>query len=433
MTEENIHPALVELLATRISSLEKGVPKDFVLCEAGDQGWSLLNGDLPLPLALLKRSSLEQNGRWMKRFTEAFSVKLAPHGKTTMSPQLFAAQISSGAWGLTAATVDHIRVYRSFGYNRILMANQLIGKHNISWVLDELERHPDFEFYCLVDSIDGADILQRQIDEERPKQRINVLIELGVPGGRTGIRSDAVAIETAHHIHTHNPNLRIGGIECYEGVLPAVEDRDARVADLFKRVVNVAEACIDAGYFGDDNIIVSGAGSEYYDIAAKVFAASRHSPRFDSILRSGCYIAQDHLFYKRAFERVLERDVDAASIPGALSPALEIWGSVLSIPEPGLAVLNIGKRDISFDFEMPKPIKWFRPGSHRHPLELSGHSVSRLNDQHAYCELPEGSPLKVEDMVAFGVAHPCTTFDKWRNIFVVDDDYTVVDAIRTFF
>lgn len=435
MTSDPVHPALAELLETRISVLEKGVPRDFRLSDAGNQNWNLLRGDLPLPLAVLKQTRLDENGRWMKRFTDAFNVKLAPHGKTTMSPQLFAAQIDGGAWGLTAATVDHARVYRHFGHKRILMANQLVGKHNVAWVLDELEQDPDFEFYCLVDSVDGADLLQRQIDQEKRTQRINVLVELGVPGGRTGIRSDEAALDLARRIRTDFSNLVLCGIECYEGVLPnsGMQDRETRVSDLFARVVKLAEACIDADLFDTEKVIVSGAGSEYYDIAAKVFSASHHAQRFDSIVRSGCYITQDHLFYERAFARVVERDADAARIAGRLSPALEVWGAVQSLPEPGLAVLNIGKRDVSFDFEMPKPILWYRQGDHTHPQDLRGHSISRLNDQHAYCITPEGSPLQTGDLVALGVAHPCTTFDKWRNMFVVDDDYTVTKAIRTYF
>ena len=62
-----------------------------------------------------------------------------------------------------------------------------------------------------------------------------------------------------------------------------------------------------------------------------------------------------------------------------------------------------------------------------------GARVTGLNDQHAYLELPAASPLKVGDLVGFGISHPCTTFDKWQLIYVVDDDYRIVDAIRTFF
>jgi D-serine dehydratase len=433
--KEHANPAMAELLASRIRSLEKGVPEDFILGEAGKKGWNLLKGDLPLPLAVLKRSALDGNAKWMRRFSEAFDVRLAPHGKTTMSPQLFAMQIRDGAWGLTAATVDHVRVYRHFGFNRVLMANQLVGYQNISWLLTELADDPSFDFCCLVDSAGGAVLLQNQVATEQPSLRLNVLLELGVVGGRTGIRDDSEALALAHQIATECPNLTLRGIECYEGVLPntSAEKREALATELFVRVVELAEACLDAGLVTSKTFIVSGGGSEYYDIAARVLGRSAYAERFEKIVRSGCYISQDHSFYARAFARVKERDTHAASLPGKLEPALEVWGLVQSLPEPGLAVLTVGKRDISFDFELPQLTAWFRPGIHRTPEALAEHTIHRLNDQHAYCQVPIGTPLRVGDMVALGIAHPCTTFDKWRNLFIVDDDYNVVEAIRTFF
>ena len=62
-----------------------------------------------------------------------------------------------------------------------------------------------------------------------------------------------------------------------------------------------------------------------------------------------------------------------------------------------------------------------------------GHSITRLNDQHAFLRCPAGSPLAVGDLVGLGISHPCTTFDKWSLISVVNDTYDVVGAIRTFF
>ena len=34
---------------------------------------------------------------------------------------------------------------------------------------------------------------------------------------------------------------------------------------------------------------------------------------------------------------------------------MELWGSVLSRPEPGLALLGFGKRDVPFDIDLPMP------------------------------------------------------------------------------
>jgi D-serine dehydratase len=113
-------------------------------------------------------------------------------------------------------------------------------------------------------------------------------------------------------------------------------------------------------------------------------------------------------------------------------PALEVWAYVQSRPEPEKVLLTMGKRDVSYD-ELPVPRFWCQAGGARpHPIG-DGHRVTGLNDQHCHMNVPTNSPLQVGDMVGFGVSHPCLTFDKWPVLYVVDDDYTVTGAVRTFF
>ena len=74
------------------------------------------------------------------------------------------------------------------------------------------------------------------------------------------------------------------------------------------------------------------------------------------------------------------------------------------------------------------------PRSAQRPQNLgSGFQVSGLYDQHTCLKMPADSPLRVGDLVSFGISHPCTTFDKWRWMPVVDAHYAVVDAITTHF
>ena len=129
------------------------------LREIGDIGLSVLDGDLPWPAALIRRSALEHNIRWMRGFVERAGVSLCPHGKTTMAPQLFDRQLREGCWGLTLATATQVRACRSFGVRRILLANQLVGRADIAIVLDELRRDPGFELIVLVDSQAGLSLL----------------------------------------------------------------------------------------------------------------------------------------------------------------------------------------------------------------------------------------------------------------------------------
>ena len=60
-------------------------------------------------------------------------------------------------------------------------------------------------------------------------------------------------------------------------------------------------------------------------------------------------------------------------------------------------------------------------------------SCVSLNDQHAYLDVPADSLIAVGDLVAFGTPHACTTFDKWRTIVLVDDEYAVQQVVRTYF
>ena len=151
------------------------------------------------------------------------------------------------------------------------------------------------------------------------------------------------------------------------------------------------------------------------------------------VLRSGCYLTHDSLGYAAAFRRVVD-ETTLRLPPGGLEPALEVWAHVQSRPESGRTILTMGKRDVSYDSSLPVPLHWYRPGAMARPEPMPrGHAVLALNDQHCHLGTPGESPLQVGDMVGFGIGHPCTTFDKWGLLMVVDEDYHVVDAVKTFF
>jgi D-serine dehydratase len=116
--------------------------------------WNLLREDLPLPVAVLDGESLERNSRWMRSFAAEHGVALAPHGKTTLAPALFDLQMRDGAWGITVSTLHQIAVAVAAGHRRIFVANQLIGRSGIAYVLDQLERDPELAIYSLVDLLD---------------------------------------------------------------------------------------------------------------------------------------------------------------------------------------------------------------------------------------------------------------------------------------
>lgn len=432
-------PRLPEIDAWLIDDAVKGFPGGQAAVALGDigrSGWNVLRQDLPFPVAVLKASALDANRAWMHQFVEATGTVLCPHGKTTMSPQLFQAQLDDGAWGITCATISQLQVYRRFGIRRVLMANQVVGRRNIAYLLDELARDPGFEPYVLVDSVAGVRKLAASARERKPGRPLRVLLEVGQPKLRTGARSldDARAVIAA--IEASAPDLELHGIESYEGMIsgePAdVRTRMQALLDFQLEVAAIAAASPAAS--NADPFILTSGGSEYFDVVADGLRRAALGRETEVVLRSGCYLTQDHLHYSRSFERILARNAAATTIPGGLRPALEVWGCVQSRPEPTRAYVTAGKRDLSYDWELPTPALWYREGVHTAPQPMPvGHRAVSINDQHLHLEIPGDSPLQLGDLVGLGVSHPCTTFDKWQLIYVVDDDYTVVDAVRTFF
>jgi D-serine dehydratase len=423
------------LLDDTLKGLQGGVAP-FPIGEAGDRGWNLLAEDLPLPLAVLKSSAIDHNSAWMQRFLAASGTLLAPHGKTTMSPQLFQRQLHDGAWGITLATIQQVQVARRFGIGRILLANQLVGKQAIRYVMDELEHDPAFDFYCLVDSVEGVETLARTACERRLSRPLQVLIEGGVRGARTGCRDLGEALAVGRAVAAHGPLLALRGVEGFEGIIADPDPAAAaqRVAAFLGFLGEIASGCAAEGLIAPGPVILSAGGSAFYDIVAEVLNALALEREKLVVIRSGCYLTHDSLMYERFACHMRERSQVVRGLGSPLRPALEVWAYVQSRPEACRVILTLGKRDCSYDAGLPSPATWFRPLAHQAPQDLpEGHESVEINDQHLFLDVPAYSPLAVGDMVSFGISHPCLTFDKWQVVPIVDDAYNVVSMIRTFF
>jgi D-serine dehydratase len=415
----------------------KGVPHAagaVRLSEFGAKGWRLLAEDLPLPVAVLRDSALSANSRWMQAFATQAGARLAPHGKTTMSPELFARQMADGAWGLTVATVPQMRVALAAGVRRIFLANQLVAAQDIDAVLAVLQAEPAPEIFVLADSLEGVRRLSAGA-VGRPHRPLNVLVEIGYAGGRAGCRSAAAALTVARAVKGAAPTLVLAGVEAFEGLNQTAPEPEgaAKVAALLADVVAAARAMDAEGLFEVERVILSAGGSAFYDMVAEGLTGIGLSKPSELVLRSGCYLTHDAGLYERSFREALERSPSARAIPGRFENALEVWAYVLSVPEPGRAILGAGRRDFGNDAGPPRPLKRFRPGRDAAPGAPGAWEIAAVNDQHAHMTFPPSDDVAVGDMIALGISHPCSTFDRWRLMYVVGDDYRVVSAIQTCF
>ena len=430
--------AVAAIRAEPIDWRFKGMPAKLFgtrIADAAAAGLDLFTDDFVGPLVVLDEPALEHNLRTMANWCRANGLALAPHGKTTMAPQLFARQLDHGAWGITAANISQLRVYRAFGVSRVLMANQLVDPAALRWVAAELDCDPAFSFSCFVDSVPGVarmseTLAARAASGARP---LDVMVEIGGAGGRTGARGLEAAVEVAEAVMA-SPVLRLVGVAGYEAALTqgTTGAADLAAVDAYLLALRnlVARLAAD-GHFtdlGDEPILVTAGGSAYFDQVAAAFTQSWPSGlNVLGVLRSGCYLTHDDGVYRR-----LSPFGRQHRLPGGVPfrPALHAWAQVTSHPEPALALLTMGRRDVPFDQDLPEPQFRRRAGGVTVPMFQS--RVTQLNDQHAFLSIEGDDRVEVGEWVRFGLSHPCTAFDKWPLLAVVNGT-RVVDLVRTFF
>lgn len=398
----------------------------------GEQGWRL-HEHFSTPVAVMKQDALAHNLNRMREYCTEHDVAIAPHGKTTMSPELIRMQLSHGAWGMTAATAWQARMMLDAGARQVLIANECLDPVGLRWIAQQVREHPDIEVLCFADSVAAVHRMRSVLREVGGAARaMPVLVEVGVAGGRAGARDVTTAVEVGRAVAAA-PELELAGVGGFEGVIggrrvPEVVEPVRRFLSTIRRV---GEDLMAAEAFRPGRpVILSAGGSAFFDQVVEVFTANRDAyPRpVEVVIRSGCYVTHDHGAYQAASPFARDGDRD-------FRPAFEVWSRVISTPEPGLAIIDAGKRDISTDGQLPVVLARLRDGDTA-TVTVDGVNVDRFNDQHGYLTFTADSTdgvLRVGDLVALGISHPCTTFDKWRVIPVVDDDYAVTSAVRTCF
>jgi D-serine dehydratase len=405
------------MLDDRIKGMPLGTAP-FALRTIRERGWRLGTADLPLPLLVARKSAIERNIAAMQRYGTQRGAELAPHGKTTMCPQIFQMQLAAGAAAITVATVQQLAVCRRYGVRRIMLANQLACAANLRYATQALAVDPHLELWTFVDSPESVRLIASEVKASGSERPFDVILEVGYKGGRTGARSSEVVRATVAAIAATNGAVRLCGVGGFEGLL--ANDRGALSAAraFVEQMANIIEELLLSNALPEQFIVTAG-GSAAFDVVLDVVAAL-WPQRARVILRSGCYVTHDHGMYARSAPAELH-----------FEPALELWSCVQSRPEPTLAYLTFGRRDAGFDAGMPVPL--YARGAFGRKRSAAAWQIEGMNDQHARLRIPAEAPLQVGDIVVCGISHPCTTMDKWRLVMLADDDDAVVDGLLTFF
>ncbi|MEW1694418.1 alanine racemase [Streptomyces sp. NPDC091278] len=419
-----------DLANERVDHRFKALPPDaegLTVGELAAQRRNLFTGGFTTPVLALSAESVEHNLRLLETYAERHGLAFAPHGKTSMAPQLFDRQLAHGAWGITAAVPHQARVYRAHGIARIFLANELVDAVALRWLAAELDADPGFRFVCYVDSARGVELMDEALSAAGATRPVDVVVELGAgEGARTGARTEADCAAVADAVAASG-TLRLVGVAGYEGEVPDADGE--RVRTWLRRLTALAARFDAAGRFDPaiGEIVVSAGGSAWFDAVAEVFSeVPALSLPVLRLLRSGAYVSHDDGHYRKLtpFNRVPDE--------GALEPAFRLWSQVVSRPTPEQAFTNAGKRDAAHDLHLPEA-QVVRDGRTGEIRPADGITVTGLSDQHAWVRTGEGAALEVGDWLGMGLSHPCTAFDKWQLIPLVEADGTVVDYVRTFF
>jgi D-serine dehydratase len=395
------------------------------LTRIGDLGWNALR-HLEYPVLVLHEDALAHNITTMADYCGRHRVELAPHAKTSLSPQLIRRQIEAGAWGVTAATAAQVRGLLAIGVPRILMANLLVDPVAIRWIATRVLGEVDTGFSCYVDSLASVEVLDRECGQVTVTGRLDVLLEVGYIGGRTGVRSLEESLSVARAVN-QSDHLCLVGVTGFEGLMPgAAAGEPAGLGAYLDSIAQTAHRLNQAGLFAAGRVpLVSAGGSAYFDRVVAHLGPDRFPFPVQTVLRSGCYLTHDHGIYRRT------SPFDGRGTPEGprLQPALELLASVLSRPEPTLVIAGFGRRDVPIDDQLP--VFLGRYGHDHRRSDVPGVRVMKLNDQHAFLQVPEELQVGLGELWSFGVSHPCGAFDRWPAIPLVDHDHQITGAVTT--
>lgn len=410
---------------TRLTAQDKGIPERAIGMTSEEfLATSPRLEEFWTPLIVLDDAAMTHNVDTMARWVAERGLELMPHGKTTMAPTLWQRQLDTGSTGITLATMGQVRTGRSFGLDSIMLANSAVDERGLRWLAGELA-DPDFRFVCWADNPATVELMDRVLGEVELPRPVDVCVELGVPGRRAGARTVADGVAVAERIAASKV-LRLAGVSGYEGVVGSHRDAETLAAAraFLERQIELHRAI--SPLYGEGEVFVTAGGSGLFDVVAEVYAAAgagQSATRF--VLRSGAYIVHDDGIY----EGFSPFGAAAGDDGPRFQIAMHGIGRVTSATEPGLVLLDGGKRDFPYDAGLPTPRGQAADlGQPWRPIEGR---ITEVNDQHAYLstEAPVGS------VVALGLSHPCTAFDKWRVLPVVDswESGRVVDLVRTYF
>jgi D-serine deaminase-like pyridoxal phosphate-dependent protein len=139
--------------------------------------------------------------------------RLRPHVKTHKMSEVVRLQLDAGIRQFKCATISELEMAASAGCCDILLAHQPVGP-KVAKLVEISRRMPSLRLATLIDDAAAAERLSAAF--QQANQQIDVLMDLDVGQGRTGIRPGRAAIELYQRL-ARLPGLRPRGLHAYDG------------------------------------------------------------------------------------------------------------------------------------------------------------------------------------------------------------------------
>ena len=433
---------LKEIEETKINSKIKGIPflKSKSVKKIKLEKLNIIKENIQFPILSIDKLQLINNIRIMKNFAIKNNLSLAPHCKTFMSPQLINNHLKK-TWGLTISNNQQLSTIINLNVKNIIYGNLIVNEANLIQYLDIVKKYRKLTniYYC-IDSLFGLNLLMKVVTKKKYKFKIRILIELGTKNGRCGIRNFKSFKKIVISLNNIPKNILVSGLFFYEGAIKnsSLSKVSKKIMDLLQFTFRCHEELVYQNLYKEKIKLISGGGSEYFDLVTKYFNKFNTKNDTKLILRPGSFIAYGHGYYEKKINNLKKRNI-IKSISDKnkifFKPSLLLWSHVLSINDNGIAIVNFGKRDVSFDLGNPIPINVYRNKKKYRNNETKPNNLNviKLNDQHAFLKYNNKIKLNIGDLISFGISHPCITLDKWKYVFLINSKFDVIDVYQTFF
>jgi D-serine deaminase-like pyridoxal phosphate-dependent protein len=339
---------------------------------------------IPTPALVLNYDIMRENMKYMADFAEKMNVNLRQHVKTAKIPLVAHIQkriAGSAAEGIATAKVGEAEVYAQAGFKDILIANQVIVPNHIERLV-KLNKYTLTR--CVVDSKKNISDLSEwavKLDEE-----LEILIDIDLGMGRTGVKPGKSALELAKFINNKD-GLKLVGLQGYEGHLTPQTDDELRKEQTEECMQDLIETRDLLNRNGFDINYLTASGSGTFMFSANMDGITEIQP--------GTYVFSDEHLHRVVPE---------------FKPAVTVLGTVQS---------HTGKRLFTLD----TGLKAFPTGDGKPEFkDLHRGRFRVITEEHSQIKISTKDNLEIGKKVELIPAHICPTVNIYDHIHVIKNN-----------